>query len=189
MTMGAESALAGDQPTVDQIIKALTPKNVTRSLSLAPAAAAKNTDETQFLDSLRNRKTRSLTLDEREKIASIAEDKPNIDLEINFEYNSAKISSSAMPAARTLGQALSSSAFKGSTFVVEGHTDAKGGEKYNQDLSERRAEAIKQFLSENYGIPAANLVSVGFGKTKLKVVDNPLAPENRRVQVVNMVQN
>jgi outer membrane protein OmpA-like peptidoglycan-associated protein len=189
MSVGTELALAGEQPSVDQIIKALTPKSATRSLTLAPASVAKNTEESQFLDSLRNRKTRSLTSNERERIAAIAEEKPSIDLEINFDYNSAKISSSAMATARTLGQALSSPAFSGSTFVVEGHTDGKGGDKYNQELSERRADAIKQFLVESYGIPASNLVPVGFGKSKLKVADSPMAAENRRVQVVNMVQN
>jgi outer membrane protein OmpA-like peptidoglycan-associated protein len=188
LATGIGSALTAEQPSVVQIIKALTP-NLTRSLTTSPAESARNADETQFLDSLRNRTTRSLTLNEREKIATIAQDKPSIDIDINFEYNSARLAPSAMSTARTLGEALSSADLKGSTFIVEGHADAKGGTEFNQGLSERRADAVKRFLVEDYRIPAANLRAVGYGKTKLKNKDNPFGPENRRVRVVNMANN
>jgi hypothetical protein len=75
LATGVGSALTAEQPSVDQIIKALKP-NLTRSLTTSPAESARNADETQFLDTLRNRTTRSLTLNEREKIATFAEDKP-----------------------------------------------------------------------------------------------------------------
>ena len=74
---------------------------------------------------------------------------------------------------------------KGRTFIVAGHTDAKGSETYNQGLSERRADAVKRFLSEKYGIEISRLVAVGYGATKLKISESPLAGENRRVQIVN----
>jgi outer membrane protein OmpA-like peptidoglycan-associated protein len=188
LATGIGSALTAERPSVDQIIKALTP-NLTRSLTMSPAESARNADETQFLDTLRNRTTRSLTLNEREKLATFAEDKPNIDIDMNFEYNSDKLAPSEMAKARTLGEALSSADLKGSTFIVEGHTDAKGSATFNQKLSERRADAIKRFLVEHYGIPPANLVAVGYGKTKLKNKDDPFGAENRRVRVVNMANN
>ena len=137
------------------------------------------------MDSLRNRPTRSLTTAEREQITSIAKSKPSIDLEINFEFNSAVIASSSMSQVTALGEALTSSDLKGRTFVVAGHTDAKGSETYNQGLSERRADAVKRFLADKYGIEAGNLVTVGYGKAQLKNEANPFAGENRRVQVVN----
>ncbi|MGE6155632.1 OmpA family protein, partial [Klebsiella pneumoniae] len=59
-------------------------------------------------------------------------------------------------------------------------------EAYNQDLSERRADSIKRYLVEKYSIPASDLVTVGYGKTKLKDPGQPMAEVNRRVQVVNM---
>jgi outer membrane protein OmpA-like peptidoglycan-associated protein len=126
-------------------------------------------------------------LGEREQIASIAKDKPKIDLEITFDYDSANISSKAQPAVQALGKALTSADLKGSTFVVAGHTDAKGGEAYNQDLSERRADAIKRYLTEKFGIAGNDLVTVGYGKSKPKDASTPMDPSNRRVQVVNMV--
>jgi outer membrane protein OmpA-like peptidoglycan-associated protein len=71
-------------------------------------------------------------------------------------------------------------------FLVAGHTDGKGGDAYNQGLSERRAEAIKSYLVQKFGLQAENLMTVGYGKEQLKNKDNPLAADNRRVQVVNM---
>ena len=70
--------------------------------------------------------------------------------------------------------------------VISGHTDAVGGETYNQDLSERRADTIKKYLTDKYGIVGSNLVTVGYGKTKPKDPNAPMDPANRRVQVVNM---
>ena len=178
-----ESVGAAEQ-TSEQIIKALTPPRITRGLSTSPADAARAAEETRFIDTLRNRPTRSLSSDEREKITSIAKVKPSIDLEINFDYNSAAIGATSQVAA--LGQALSSADLKGRTFIVAGHTDGKGGVTYNQGLSERRADAVKRFLLERYGIEASHLVTVGYGKTQLKNTANPFAGENRRVQVVNV---
>jgi outer membrane protein OmpA-like peptidoglycan-associated protein len=70
-------------------------------------------------------------------------------------------------------------------FILAGHTDAKGSETYNQGLSERRADSVKRFLAENYGIEARDLLTVGYGQKQLKNSENPFAGENRRVQVVN----
>jgi outer membrane protein OmpA-like peptidoglycan-associated protein len=91
-----------------------------------------------------------------------------------------------MPSVQALGKALSNPNLKGSTFVVAGHTDAVGGEAYNQDLSERRADSIKRFLTDKFGINGADLVTVGYGKSKPKDAAAPMDPANRRVQVVNM---
>jgi outer membrane protein OmpA-like peptidoglycan-associated protein len=187
-TMTAGPALAGDGAVpADQIVHALQPKP-TRGLSIGEKQidhAAKAKEDT-FLAGVRNRRTRSLSLGEREEIASIASTKPNIDLEINFDYNSAEISKASLPAAQELGKALSNPSLKGSTFVVAGHTDGIGSDGFNQDLSERRADTIKNYLVQKFGISGTDLVTVGYGKTKLKDARNPSDPINRRVQVVNM---
>jgi OmpA family len=59
---------------------------------------------------------------------------------------------------------------------------------YNQGLSERRADAVRQLLSKEYGIEAGNLVTVGYGLSHLKDPANPFAAENRRVQVINAAE-
>jgi outer membrane protein OmpA-like peptidoglycan-associated protein len=186
--MTAGLAFAGDTSvSADQILNALQPKPLTRGLSIGPQAdPAVKAREIGFVQTLRNRKTRSLSMGEREEIAEISSTKPNIDLDIQFDYNSANISAGSMPAVQSLGKALSNANLRGSTFVVAGHTDAIGGEAYNQDLSERRADAIKRYLTEKYGIAGTDLVTVGYGKDKPKDPNAPMDPVNRRVQVVNM---
>jgi outer membrane protein OmpA-like peptidoglycan-associated protein len=188
LSMSAGFALAGDTSEAD-ILKALTPKRLTRSLSTTPADSAKAAEEAKFVKQIKNRTTRSLSSTEREQIAEIAKEKPSIDLTITFDYNSATISQKAMPAVEALGKALTNPDLKGTTFVLAGHTDAKGGDTYNQDLSERRADTLKKYLMEKYGLAAGDLVTVGYGKTKLKNASTPDAEENRRVQVVNMASS
>ena len=190
LSIGVRAAIAGENNvTEDQILQALSPpkKPLTRGLSVGPQAdPASVAAEGVFVQKLRNRATRSLSTGEREEIATIAQSKPNIDLEINFDYNSADISSKSLPSVQALGKALTNPDLKGSTFIVAGYTDAAGGEAYNQDLSERRADSIKRYLTDKFGIAGSDLVTVGYGKTKLKDPSQPLADVNRRVQVVNM---
>ena len=187
--VGIGAAVAAEDVTEGQILKALTPARpvLTRGLSAGPKPdSAAVTAEGRFIQTVRNRATRSLSSAEREEIATIAKDKPNIDLEINFDYNSADISRRSLSSVQALGRALSNPDLKGSTFIVAGHTDAVGGDAYNQDLSERRADSIKRYLIDKFGIAGSDLVTVGYGKTKLKDPDHPTADVNRRVQVVNM---
>lgn len=186
MTAGLALA-ADDNLSADQIVNALQAKPLSRSLSVDNRADhTAQAREDSFINSLRNRQSRSLSLGEREQIADLSATKRKIDFEIQFDYNSAKVRSASLPMVQELGKALSDPALKGSTFVIAGYTDAVGGDSFNQNLSERRADAIKQYLTEKYGIAGANLVTVGYGKTRLKDPSEPTAPINRRVQVVNL---
>jgi outer membrane protein OmpA-like peptidoglycan-associated protein len=186
-------ARAQDTNLEQRILQSLTPvakpttsHPSTRSLTSTPMAEAPRNEDRQFLESVKNKPSRSLTTTEREHIASIAKEHPSVDIEINFPFSSSDIGPAAVPAVSALGRALSSAELKGSTFVVAGHTDAVGSYASNQDLSERRAESVKRYLVTNFQIPAATLVTVGYGKTKLKNESSPNAAENRRVQIVNM---
>ena len=70
-------------------------------------------------------------------------------------------------------------------FDLEGHTDSTGPDAYNQTLSEKRAEAVKERLVKR-GIDPARIHAAGFGETK-PVADNKTAKgraENRRVEVL-----
>jgi len=189
LSLGMVKAFAAEDVTEDEIVRALAPakKPLTRGLSAGPQVdPAVAAEEGRFVQKIRGRSTRSLSNSEREEIATIVKDKPKIDLEINFDYNSADISTRSLPSVQALGRALSNPDLKGSTFVVAGHTDAAGGESYNQDLSERRADSIKRYLVDKFNIASADLVTVGYGKSKLKDPSQPMADVNRRVQVVNM---
>jgi outer membrane protein OmpA-like peptidoglycan-associated protein len=176
-------AVFAQEPSAGDIANSLAPKHLTRGLSTPSPAAAQ---DQQFLDGLKNKTTRSITVEERNQVADIAKNKPAIDLEVNFAYNSAVVGAQAIDALTKLGAALRDPRLKGAMVLLAGHTDAKGGDSYNKDLSDRRADAVKQFLVTTFHLPAENLIAVGYGKERLKNAADPYAAENRRVQVVNM---
>jgi outer membrane protein OmpA-like peptidoglycan-associated protein len=167
------------QVPTSAIINALTPLQ-TRGLSEAPPMSE---SDRAFVQSLRQR-TRSLSVDEGERI--IAMNRPKIDLEIYFDYNSAEITDKARPQLDALAGALKSPKIAGSVIVLAGHTDAMGGDEYNDKLSQRRAEAVKMYLVGRRDAKADDLSTVGFGKRHLKNTSAPYANENRRVQITNM---
>lgn len=76
--------------------------------------------------------------------------------------------------------------YPAATTVIEGHTDSRGSAKYNQRLSQRRANAVKQALAAKHGINPARLTAVGYGEAR-PVASNKTAAgraENRRVHAV-----
>jgi outer membrane protein OmpA-like peptidoglycan-associated protein len=174
---------AAQDVTADEILKTLLPPPVTRSLS-SPQPAISDADRA-FIEGLRHR-TRSLSLDEGDHVAELAKDRKKIDLTINFDFNSAAITSKAESQLNNLGEALRNPRMENEVIVLGGHTDAKGSDEYNQKLSERRAEAVKKYLVEKLHVSAENLSTVGYGKKHLLNTANPFAAENRRVQIINM---
>lgn len=176
-------APAAEKPSEQQILNALKPAR-TRGLVTSPTP--QSIENQRFIDSLRNVRTRSLTLEERQKVTAIARDKPRIDLEIYFDFNSAEITAKAVPDLMTLGRVLTDPELRGGVFLIGGHTDAKGSDEYNQRLSERRAQSVKRFLTQKFPLSDENLVTAGYGEEQLKNRSNPYAAENRRVQIVNM---
>jgi outer membrane protein OmpA-like peptidoglycan-associated protein len=68
---------------------------------------------------------------------------------------------------------------------VEGHTDSVGGDDYNQRLSERRGDAVRDYLTQQ-GVATSSVTAKGFGKTQ-PVASNDTAQgrqQNRRVELV-----
>jgi outer membrane protein OmpA-like peptidoglycan-associated protein len=111
---------------------------------------------------------------------------PSIDLYIPFEYNSDKLKTEALLTLKRLGAALKDTRLSGYRFEIAGHTDAKGSVEYNQKLSERRAEAVRNYIVFQYDVEPDRIETAGFGKTQLL---DPLKPEdgiNRRVPVINL---
>jgi len=66
-------------------------------------------------------------------------------------------------------------------FLVEGHTDAVGADIDNLSLSDRRAESVADILTRNFGVPAENLTTQGYGEQYLKVASQEAERQNRRV--------
>lgn len=110
---------------------------------------------------------------------------PTVDIEVLFGYDSADITPATAESLMSLGRALVDPRLAGQKFVIAGHTDAKGAKSYNLALSERRAQAVRGFLVEQFKIAPENLVARGFGESRLKNPRAPLGAENRRVQIIN----
>jgi outer membrane protein OmpA-like peptidoglycan-associated protein len=103
---------------------------------------------------------------------------------ITFNYDSAELTHEAQTMLDRIAVALHDPSNRTLDYRIEGHTDAKGSIAYNQVLSQRRAEAVRNYLI-TMGISEERLLAVGFGKTRL--LPNPPAPSpyasvNRRVQ-------
>lgn len=111
----------------------------------------------------------------------------HVELEVFFEYDSAKITPNAERQLATLGIALASPKLSEFRYLIAGHTDAVGSDAYNLDLSRRRAASVRQYLSEAFPIDPHRLMAVGFGFHRLKRPEAPRAAINRRVEVLLIV--
>jgi outer membrane protein OmpA-like peptidoglycan-associated protein len=176
----APLAQAAEDVSVDAMVESLKARKARTATSPSPAAVSQEVEELKKI-----RKLRGWNMHDRARVAEVARDMPQLDLIIYFAFDSAAISQQAQPTLNKLGQALSQQEFKGQTIVLAGHTDAKGTAPYNQGLSERRAEAVRNYLVKRFKIQVGDLMTAGYGFEQLKNPKNPLADENRRVQVVN----
>lgn len=110
-------------------------------------------------------------------------DKPRLDIYINFAFNSADILPVSVKALDTWGRVLSDPLMTGQSFVIGGHTDDVGGLQYNEELSLRRAQAVRDYLVSRYNIASARLRIHGYGMTRPLAdgVDDGSRAMNRRV--------
>jgi len=108
-----------------------------------------------------------------------------IDLVIQFEFNSARIQSVSDQQLLRLATAMNLEQLQTLRFQVEGHTDAKGSAQYNQALSEKRAQAVAQFLTK-HGIASERLLAVGKGFSDLLNKEDPHSADNRRVRIMTI---
>ena len=111
-----------------------------------------------------------------------------ISMTVNFAIGSATLSPQAAASLASLGRARSSADLAPYRFRIEGHTDTVGDAGTNMLLSQRRAEAVRDFLTKNFRVAPARLVAVGMGEGQLLVptADGTSEPANRRVQVLNL---
>ena len=111
---------------------------------------------------------------------------PSIDMRVNFEFNSARLSPDARSVLDRLSEALNSPELTGSRFQVAGHTDAVGSDSFNQHLSELRAQAVKRYLSDQGHVAGNRIDTAGYGESRLLDPAHPDAAINRRVQITNI---
>ncbi|MEM8665562.1 MAG: OmpA family protein, partial [Pseudomonadota bacterium] len=111
---------------------------------------------------------------------------PRIDLTINFEFDSDKLTNDGWIAMQALGKAMQDPRLAGMDFRIAGHTDGRGEAGYNRDLSMRRARTVVRHLTRYYSIAPERLFPEGYGESQLVYPDDPANPINRRVEIINL---
>jgi OmpA-OmpF porin, OOP family len=109
--------------------------------------------------------------------------RPVVETAVHFGFNKDNLTKDAREAIDQLAASVATT--KGYIITVEGATDSVGTSEYNYDLSQRRANAVIQYLASKYSVPAHKIYIIGLGKDK-PVESNKTAQgrrENRRVDV------
>ncbi len=102
-----------------------------------------------------------------------------------FDYDSANLREGATASLQKLGRLIQRN--PEAAFKVEGHTDSFGTDEYNMNLSQRRAETVRDWLVQNMAIDPSRIQTQGYGKTRLIVPADRSVDEqqlNRRVEIV-----
>lgn len=111
-----------------------------------------------------------------------------ISLAVFFPTGSWVLTPQAEQALIPLARALNAPQLARFAFRIEGHTDTVGDALSNQRLSERRAQSVRAYLVQRWGVAPERLRAVGLGETQLldATPDETPNPRNRRVQVLNL---
>jgi outer membrane protein OmpA-like peptidoglycan-associated protein len=129
---------------------------------------------------------RRYSLDEIRYSPSVRQLMPSIDLNsITFETGSWEIPSDQAAKLQAIADGLNRAIQRNprEVFLIEGHTDAVGNDVDNLSLSDRRAESAAELLTQQFGVPAENLTSQGYGSQYLKEQTDGPSRINRRVTV------
>ncbi|OLF55110.1 OmpA family protein [Pseudomonas chlororaphis] len=105
-----------------------------------------------------------------------------VELDVKFDFDKSVVKPNSYADIKNLADFMKQ--YPQTTTVVEGHTDSVGPDAYNQKLSERRANAVKQVLTSQYGVESSRVQSVGYGESR-PVADNATEAGravNRRVE-------
>ena len=174
----ATEPAAADQPGGTPRVSA------TRGFSLSRTTPTPTTSRPKATSTQSRRQTAARPTP-RQQNRPVAIQPGRVDLRLAFGPGSSNLSTTAQAQIRAFAEALKRPQLVNVRVRIEGHTDSSGGRAINQSLSQRRAQAVADFLASQ-GVPASRLEVRGFG------YDRPLpgrpasASENRRVEAVRI---
>lgn len=107
-----------------------------------------------------------------------------LSLEVYFAFDSADLTQEAKQQLAPVGEALASNELANVEFTLEGHTDASGDEGYNMNLSELRAQSVRNYFVERYNLEAERVAARGKGESEIIPGVEPTSGVNRRVTII-----
>jgi OmpA-OmpF porin, OOP family len=129
---------------------------------------------------------RPYSLDEIRYSAPLRDRMPRIDLNtVTFDTGSWELTPDQVQRLAGIAEGLNRAIQQNprEVFLIEGHTDAVGSDVDNLSLSDRRAESVAIALTQQFGVPAENLSTQGYGEQYLKIPTSGPERANRRVTV------
>lgn len=164
--------VAADEMTAEEITKAFE-KQKTRGLVLVPSDSADQTDADSAGTTVTSNTAGETGYNEVEK-------SDQVNIKINFDFDSATLRDDQKPQLATLCQVMKSVDVQ--LFQIVGHTDSSGSASYNENLSLLRAKEVKRHLVNECGIAETRLEAIGMGETVPFDPNDPRSDENRRVE-------
>jgi len=176
---------------VEDDIKVAKAKVISKKLVFEPVLEEdiqKEEPKNEVKKSVENKKDIKASTDDK-NITSIDECQSSLnkllkDSNINFESSKTKIKKESIPLLNKLSDVIKRCKDSVKTIVIEGYTDSSGDPKKNLILSEKRAEAVKDYLLKDQNISKSLLKAVGYG-SKNPIADNTTKEgraKNRRIE-------
>jgi len=106
----------------------------------------------------------------------------SIELKVEFDFNKADVRPAYHQRLKEVADYLNR--HPDTDAIIEGHTDSKGSEAYNQSLSQRRADNVKKYIVDKFGISASRLTAKGYGESKPIADNNTDAGRQRNRRVI-----
>jgi OmpA-OmpF porin, OOP family len=123
-------------------------------------AAGTEADKAQMSANTATQRVDALT----KAVVNLDNYRPVVETAVHFGFNKDNLTKEAKEAIDQLAASVATT--KGYIITVEGATDSIGSESYNYDLSQRRADAVIQYLAAEKGVPAYKIYLIGLGKDK-----------------------
>jgi OOP family OmpA-OmpF porin len=142
-------------------------------------AAGQSADKAQMAANTAAQRVDTLT----NTVVNLDNYRPVAETSVHFGFNKDNLTKEAREAIDQLAESVAST--KGYIITVEGATDSVGGSDYNYELSQRRADAVIQYLASEKNIPAYKIYLIGLGKDKPVETNKTSAgrAKNRRVDI------
>ena len=112
-------------------------------------------------------------------------EKISMTLHFEFDFDKAVVRPEAHDDATKIADSMKK--YSKANVLLEGHTDSKGNEDYNMNLSKRRAESVKNYLVENFNVDASRISTIGYGESNpISTNDTPAGRQSNRRVVANI---